>query len=118
MLFGLKVTKTAGGVTVSGQIDLQGLELTKNQLHLIDKAFKSYDQQDLKSLQLQGQKVYPEILRILGIDMNEIDKNKNGIAFHETGIFSSKFITFALHQLELENRDSRLSFVAVCGIFS
>lgn len=121
-LFGLTLIKNIESesndtAVIDGILDKQALKCVEAHFYLIDEACKSYQEQDLRSLQLQGQKIYPEILRILGIDMSEIDKNKNGVGFHETGIFSSKFITFALHELELENRDSRLSLVGAFILF-
>ena len=96
--------------SIHGKLDRKKKKFINDKFHLIERAYESHQKKDLKSLQMQGQKVFPDILRSLRIDLaclNEV----NPIGTHDTGIFTSKFITFALQQLEFENRESRLSYV-------
>ena len=74
---------------------------------LIDRAFCAFGGGDLKWLLNHGQRVYPYVLKSLGIDLSKIS-NGNKIVQHESGLYSKRFILFSLHELEYENRDSRL----------
>ena len=47
--------------------------------------------------------LFEEILDSLGIDLEEA--RKNGIGFHNSGVFDENYVTFALHQTINEHRD-------------
>ena len=95
---------------IQGSLDLKAIQFVNDNFDFIEKAYESHQSKDLHALQMLGQKVFPEILKLLGIDLSLVN-DINPIGAHDTGIFTSKFITFKLQQLEFENRESRLSLV-------
>ena len=94
--------------TISGNVHPDKRQFVNDNFGLIEQGYESHQRKDLRSLQMQGQKVFPDILRSLRIESSSLNEQKQ-IGIHDTGIFTSKFITFALQQLEFENRESRLS---------
>ena len=102
---------------IDGKLNETGVSIVNKHFKLIEKAYKAFLINDLQYLQSQGENIFWAILQYLEIDLSFINET-NKFACHESGIFTSKFITFALHQLEFENRDSRLSSVFLCFLLS
>ena len=100
--------RLASNYRICGEFNEKSMEFVTNNFSLIQQAYESHQRKDLRSLQMQGQKVFPDILGSLRIELSSLNEI-NTIGNHDTGIFTSKFITFALQQLEFENRESRLS---------
>ena len=103
------VAPERGGIyKIDGDLDNKSFLIVVENFGLIEEMYNSFQSNDLRSLQMQGEKVFPEILRSLRIDLSLINKI-NSVATHDSGVFTSKCVTFALQQLEFENRDARLS---------
>ena len=93
---------------IEGNLDNKSFSIVVENFGLIEEMYNSFQSMDLRSLQMQGHKVFPEILRSLRIDLSLINEI-NSVGTHDSGIFTSKCITFALQQLEFENTEARLS---------
>ena len=100
---------------VSGELDKLGFEIVNDNFDLIKKAYDAHQKNDLRSLQMQGERVFPQILKSLEIRLEEVSQMTSDdddlLGIHDTGFFTSKFITFTLQQVEFESRESRLSLV-------
>ena len=94
--------------SVDGTLETESIDAVSKHFNLIDEAFYAFERDDLKWLSNHGQRVYPYILKSLGIDLSKLDNDNNKVVQHESGLYSKKFILFSLHELEYENRDSTL----------
>ena len=95
-------------LTINGKLNQETLVIVNKHFNLMEQGYNAFVSNDLCYLLSQGVDIFCQILESLGIDLSVINET-NKVNTHYSCIFTSKFITFTLHQLNLENRDARLS---------